>query len=166
MREIKLTQGKIAIIDDEDLERVSGLKWCASFSPKYKGGAYVATSRIRIKGKEKTVYLHRFVTQAEKGMQVDHKNRNTLDCRKQNLRIATPSQNNANKPLYSNNTSGYKGVTFHKPTNKWTAQITKDRKARKIGYFETALEAAKAYDVEAKKLFGEFALLNFKEKTV
>ena len=97
---------------------------------------------------------------------IDHINRNRLDNRKCNLRMATQSQNNCNVSKYKNNTSGYKGVyyaPYNNKTNPWKAQIRINNKNKGIGYFKTADEAAKAYDKMAIELHKEFAWLNFKK---
>jgi hypothetical protein len=91
---------------------------------------------------------------------VDHINHNGLDNRWSNLRPCSVKENALNKIRYSNNTSGYKGVHFCKKHQKWSAYISKDKKRSHLGYFESAKEAAKAYDTAAKRLFGEYAALN------
>lgn len=92
--------------------------------------------------------------------QVDHINGDGLDNRKSNLRICNGSQNRCNKGKPKNNTSGYKGVTWHTPNKKWVAQIAVNGKHSYIGSFKTKEEAAKAYNKKAKELHGEFARLN------
>ena len=93
---------------------------------------------------------------------VDHINQDPLDNRRQNLRLATRSQNAANLGPYANNTSGYKGVDFNR--GKWRARITQDGVRYFLGTFDTAEDAARAYDQKALELFGEFASLNFSEE--
>lgn len=99
----------------------------------------------------------------KKGKEIDHINRNKLDNRLCNLRMATRAENNRNVGLRKDNTSKYKGVSI--ATNchikKWLAQIQFNKKKMYIGRYETAKEAAKAYDRKAKEYFGEFARLNF-----
>lgn len=100
---------------------------------------------------------------AERGAMVDHENRDTLDNQRLNLRICTNRQNQANARVRSDNTSGYKGVCWNKGTGKWKAQMTNGNGKRLcIDYFPTAIEAARAYDAEALRLHGEFALTNEK----
>ena len=93
---------------------------------------------------------------------VDHINHDPLDNHRHNLRLATRSQNAANVGPYANNTSGYKGVDFNQ--GKWRARITQHGKRHFLGTFDTAEEAARAYDSKALELFGEFASLNFPEE--
>jgi hypothetical protein len=93
-------------------------------------------------------------------MQVDHINGNTLDNRKENLRICTQNQNGKNRLLNKNNVSGYKGVTYKKANKLWCAQIVVNYHKMYLGLFTTAEAAALAYNEAAKKYHGEFAKLN------
>jgi len=88
---------------------------------------------------------------------VDHINRNPVDDRIENLREATGSQNNANSRMPKTNTSGFKGVTWHKESKKWVGQIKKDGKMHYLGLFADPKKAHEAYCSAAKTLFGEFA---------
>lgn len=109
-----------------------------------------------------TVYLHRLIARAKPGQKVDHINRNTLDCRDDNLRIATSSQNAANSEGRKRyNASGFKGVTWSKRSHRWAATITKDGWRYYLGLFQHKRRAAVAVDRAALALFGEFAGLNF-----
>jgi hypothetical protein len=91
---------------------------------------------------------------------VDHENRNARDCRRENLRAATPTQNHANSGLRARNTSGYKGVSRYKG-GRWQAGIRFQGKGHHLGHFDDPVSAARAYDAAAVKLFGIFAHLNF-----
>jgi hypothetical protein len=154
--EVPLTKGKIALVDAHDYQKkVKQFKW---FWDKHYANR---TCFCQGKRNKHNIRLHRYILSAREGEQVDHINGNTLDCRRENLRICTSAQNNMNRRKQPN-VSGYKGV--HKTRgNKWIAHITFNRKMRHIGQFSTAEEAAKAYDKKAKELFGEFAKLNFLE---
>ncbi|MBS4195368.1 HNH endonuclease [Lederbergia citri] len=153
-REIPLTKGKVAIVDDVDYERFGEFKWhCV-------GGKYAARSVGGRKNK-RMVYLHREVLEAEEGQIVDHINGDKLDNRKSNLRIVTSAENLYNTSIRSDNTSGYKGVVYVEDCNeKWEARIHKDGKKIILGRFETPEEAACAYNEKALELFGEYARLN------
>jgi len=99
----------------------------------------------------------------ECGFEVDHEDRNYLNNQRSNLRLATKSQNQANSNLRIDSTSGYKGVTWHVRIMRWQAKIQVRKTRIFLGYFKTPEEAARAYDKAAKRYFGEFANLNFKE---
>lgn len=153
VKEIKLTKGMVAIVDDDDYERLSKFGWF------YHKNGYAMRS-YKIDGNSKKSRMHREVLMAPKGKDVDHINGNKLDNRKSNLRIATRSQNNANSKLSSHNNSGYRGVGWMPARNKWRARIQINGKGIHLGLFETIEEAALAYNAAARKYFGEFAKLN------
>jgi hypothetical protein len=156
MKEIELTQGKVAIVDDDMFEELSSVKWYAR-KDRMTGNYYAVRSHHGVK----FLYMHRVVLRAPDGAQVDHANRNTLDNRRENLRLCSDSQNRANTPKYLQATSRYKGVCWEARYNKWRAVIYKDRKRRFLGNFQDEIDAARAYDKAAVELFGEFACLNF-----
>lgn len=152
---IELTQNKYAVVDDEDYDRLRGLKW------HYHSSGYAVHGGNHYRKISKT-YMHRLIINAPKNMEVDHINGDGLDNRKENLRIVTKAENAMNRSRSSkNNHSGFKGVSFYKRLNKWQAYINKDRKFIFLGYFDAKIEAAKAYDTAAKQYFGEFAKLNY-----
>lgn len=111
--------------------------------------------------------MHREIIDVPEGWFVDHINHNGLDNRKANVRPATPADNarNARYPK-RNTTSKYRGVWYNKQTKKWRVQILVNRKKKHIGYFNNETDAAKAYDRAARRLHGEFAILNFPSKKV
>jgi len=161
MKEIPLTQGKVALVDDEDFDRVSQFKW---FAVKWKKGKgyYAARNSPMISGKRKHLFLHRFVLGVSE--KVDHRNRDGLDCQKHNLRLATDSQNNANRGKFEGCSSKYKGVHWCSHSNSWRVGTRFQGKHVRIGgCFKSEEAAARAYDAHAKKSFGEFARLNFPE---
>lgn len=149
MKTITLTQNKVAIVDDDDYEYLSQWKWY------YNRSGYATRNES---GHQ--ILLHRLLIESGDDY-VDHINRNKLDNRKCNLRICSNSQNQANSTKRSNNTSGYKGVSFNKQSKKWTAQITVNKNRIHLGYFDSPEDAAIEYDKYAREYFGEFALLNF-----
>lgn len=159
---IPLTQGKIALVDTEDYERVSKFKWHASRS--YRRGG-IGSSTFYAKAVNHTgagparVYLHRVVMCAPPGIEVDHIDRaRTLDCRKSNLRLATRMQNMGNQGRRSNATNRYKGVSWNH--GKWSAVIKANGKRLFLGQYHSEEDAARAYNAAATLHFGEFALLN------
>lgn len=157
MREVRLTNcGLVALVDDEDYERVSKYNWQAE---REKSTWYAVRSNHR---KDRPARMHRYILNAPMGTEVDHKDRNGLNNVRSNLRLATVRQNQGNSGLRITNSSGYKGVHWSKNKNRWVAQIRSGgSKKKSLGCYSTAEEAAKAYDRAAIKEFGEFAWLNF-----
>jgi len=109
---------------------------------------------------QRMIYMHRVIMNAPPETETDHINMNSLDNRRENLRLCTRAENSANKKKYSTNTSGYKGVTWCKATKKWKAQITVNYKNKVLGYFQNILDAARAYNEAAKEEFGNFSNVN------
>lgn len=151
MVEIKLggKKGGIALVSDEDYEKVKNYYW-------NNGNRQVITNINK-----KTVSLHRFIIQPKKDEIVDHINFNYFDNRRENLRICTKAENVRHQRKQKRNKSGFKGVRYVEREEKWMARITFNGKIKFIGYFDTAEDAATAYDYMAKKLFGEYAVPNF-----
>lgn len=157
VREIALTRGKTALIDDDDFERVSAHRWWA-FPPPSPNTCWYAYTQI----KRKTVHLHAFVMRTKPGEQIDHADRNGLNCQKANLRFATSSQQIQNQAKRSGCASQFKGVTFER--GRWRARIWPKEGAIHLGKFNDETEAARAYDAKARELFGEFACLNLPDE--
>jgi hypothetical protein len=152
---IQLTQGKHAQASRQDYALVSQYKWYWTPCKWHEG---YATTYI----KGKTIYMHRLILGLAKGYQADHINHNGLDNRRSNLRKVTQHQNNGNLRKPSHNTSGYKGVSFYKSnkTKPWTAYIQNMGKKIHLGYFETAENAAMAYNKAATTQWGKYAYIN------
>jgi hypothetical protein len=154
MRTIQLTRGKVATVSDEDYERVSKLKWFAW----WQGHTWYACADID----RERIYMHRFILGLERdGYQVDHLDRNGLDNQRENLRLATPRMNRHNMRKQDCTSSKYRGVSWYKRHSKWKARIQDCGKHHWLGYFDSEEAAAKAYDHEARRLFGPHAALNF-----
>lgn len=129
------------LIDLDDMHKVKKYKWCL------KGNGYVHNGKI---------HLHRFIMDCQDDMSVDHINRNKLDNRKCNLRICTRRQNNFNRGIRNDNTSGIIGVSFDKRRNKWRSRIQVDKKEKHLGYFNTVEEAIRARKQAELEYFGEY----------
>lgn len=158
MIKILLSQGYFALISNGDKKRVSKHKWYAQ-----RKGKYVLPMRhIYINGKCKyTQKMSRFILNViDKKIIVDHKNGNSLDNRRCNLRLTTSQQNSWNSKRPKNNKSGYKGVSFSKPMKKWRARIHVNKQEISLGYFDNIIEAAIAYNKGALKYFGKYAKVN------
>lgn len=155
-KEIILTQGKVAIVDDEDYDYLNQFKWHASkLSGKFYARRYIKLSKPSIK-----ILMHRDIMKPEKVYVIDHIDGNTLNNQKNNLRICTHAQNMRNSKININNTSGFKGVYWNKQNAKWTALIRLNNKKIHIGYYIDIKDAAKAYNAAALKYHGEFANIN------
>lgn len=156
MAEIQLTKGYVAIVDDEDFEGLSKFKWhvaCSNFGKPYASRKPIAGENR----KETNIRLHRFILRAKDGEHVDHINGDTLDNRRCNIRVCTPAENMRNRPIQSNSTSGYKGVSWHKHRSKWRAQIKINGRKKHLGYFDNPKDAYMAYCLAAAELHGRFA---------
>ena len=156
MRKIKLTQGKYALVDDEDFDRVNQFKWWAIKSPSNNWRAVRQKNRLNI-------YMHKFILGENSFKIIDHINGDSLDNRKSNLRYCSYSQNNMNSKIKSHNTTGHKGVSFVRRVNKYRVQIMCNKIRYNLGYFKDINDAAKAYNAKALELHGEFARVNTNE---
>ena len=157
-KEIELTRGCFAIVDDEDYEYLNQFKWhCNSYGYAIRNQHYYTLRKART---SKPIAIHREIMKAPKGQEVDHKNHNKLDNRKCNLRLCTKSQNNMNRKRIRA-ISGFKGVTkapdWENRKAPWRAIIIKDRRVVHLGRFKEKIEAVNAYKAAAKIYFGEFA---------
>jgi len=158
MKLIPLTQGYFTKVDNDDFNKFAIYRW---FSIKSRNG--IRPSRqISVNGKIIQIQLSRAIMKFPENMQVDHINGDTLDNRKCNLRICTPSENSHNRKKSAFNTSGYKGVSWDKRNKKWRVMISCNNKQYYLGLFIDKIKAAKKYDIKAKELHKEFANLNFK----
>jgi hypothetical protein len=157
MKEIQLTNGGVALVDDEDFDELNKYKW---FSHKEKYTTY-AWRHIR-KGSHQygKIKMHRQILNSEDNQLVDHINGNGLDNRRSNIRLCTSQQNQMNKVKSENCSSGFKGVSYHSQNKKWRATINFNRKQISIGCYPSEKEAAIAYNNRAIELFGEFARPN------
>lgn len=162
MKEIELTQGMVALIDEEDFDRVNQYKW--HLSKTHKNKSYCEYQIYDGKGNRVRRYMHRFILNiVDKSIEIDHIDGNGLNNQKQNLRESNRNENMSNRTVNNkNNTSGYRGVYWHKAGNKWMASLQHKGKYVYLGLYEDKDEAAHAFDKKARELFGEFCgKLNF-----
>jgi len=153
IREIELTRGKVAIVDDDMFDELNRHKWYAAWID----GHWYAM-RIGPRPKRHKISMARTIMDAQPGELVDHRdNEATLDNRRSNLRICTASQNAANSKKRANCSSKYKGVYWHKPSGKWLVQIGIHGKRIHLGYFDNEDDAGRAYNRAAIEQWGEFA---------
>lgn len=160
MKTIELDKNKVAVVDDKDYEWLNQWKWFSVFDGY---NWYAIRKGKKIFGKQETIPMHRFIVSATRGQLVDHADGNGLNNQRSNLRICTAVQNSQNRKKPVNNTSGYKGVHWHKQRKMYRAKTVLNGKHIDIGYFQDPQQAARAYDDFVKKNFGDFAKLNFPE---
>lgn len=163
MKMIGLTRGKVTIVDDDVYEWASKFKWHAVTHTHFSTFYAVRNSLPNLKTRKRIlIYLHREILQPDKKQQTDHKNGDGLDNRRENLRVVTSRQNRmAYQPPKEDTSSRFRGVHKRADCGKWRARITLAKKKISLGNFDCEEDAARAYDTGAKKLFGEFAQLNF-----
>jgi HNH endonuclease len=160
VKQIELTQGKFALVDDEDFEYLNQFKWFASKNPgKNFPDNFMARRNIPIgKGRQGAELMHRVIMKAQKGEKVDHWNFNELDNRRSNLRKCTQSQNCANKRVKSRELP--RGVSYCKREQRYLAQIQVEKKNKHLGYFDDPALASAAYQRASRVYHGEFSILN------
>lgn len=152
MKTIPLTQGQSAIVDDEDYEELSRYKWLANRSSHNK------IWKVR---RSCGTYMSRQIMDAPDYLEVDHRNGDTLDNRRDNLRLCTHAENMRNIQKRTKHSSAYKGV--HGWPGRWRSSIRFEGQLYHLGYYKSELQAAAFYDIAAIYFFGEFANLNFPE---
>lgn len=162
VKQIPLTQGKFALVDDEDYEFLMNWKWHFLVRPNDDSGYAQSNTRNEI-GRKVMIYMHRLIMKTPKGMEVDHRDTNKLNNQKYNLRNVTRLKNSMNRESHKDSTSKHKGVCWDKSRNKWLATIKANNRRIFLGRFDREDDAGLAYDIAAIEYFKEFAHLNFPE---
>lgn len=160
MKRLKLTKGKFAIVDNRDFPHVAQYKWQAYMTPQNR--TWYALRKFGPPGDRHTISMHRFILGPGK-RQVDHRDGNGLNNRRYNLRACSHQKNMRNRRVLSlqKKTSRFKGVSLTRVrTNSWLACIYVSKKRILLGWHPTQEQAALAYNLAAKRHFGEFARLN------
>lgn len=159
MKKIPLTQGKFALVDDEDFERINNFKWYANKS--YTTNTWYAERTPIVNGKKINLRMHREILGiTKKQIYVDHIDHDGLNNQKLNLRKCTASQNQANGSSARTSTSKYLGVSWDKSRGKWRASITKNWSFVRSARFDSEKDAAIAYNRWALEVHGQYANLN------
>ena len=151
MKEIPLTRGRVAIVDDEHYWWLTKWKWY------YGSNGYA----VRNAPGKRHKYMHCVIMDTPPGMDTDHINGDRLDNRRSNLRVCTRAQNTHNQKVSKANSSGYKGVHWHKHDKRWRTQIKTGGKKIYLGNFHSKEYAALAYNRGALQYHGAFANLNY-----
>jgi hypothetical protein len=159
MKEISLVNGGVTLVDDADYEWLSAFSWRAvrAWSRGKRSHRVYAWRYPKLDQRS----MHRLITKAPKGKEVDHRDGDGLNNQRHNLRVCTTRQNSANKPGIARRTTLYKGV--HRKGNRYRARIKVNGRDVFGGSYRTQEEAARARDQLAIQHFGEFAWLNFPE---
>ena len=160
VRQLVLTRDKVTLIDAIDHEWLSQWKWhiCHDYAVRNQRAIDVGGHLNR-----KLIYLHKFIINPPENMEVDHINKDRMDNRRCNLRMATHSQNQMNTRKIAGCSSKYRGVSWHKASKKWRVQIQVNRQKIIIGDFLSDTHAALEYNKMAKKYFGDFVTINIIE---
>jgi hypothetical protein len=153
VREIALSRGMIALVDDEDHSRLAAHKW--SYHP-----LGYAVRQVTEGGRPRLLYMHREILQAPQSLEVDHRSGDGLDNQRENLRLARRAQNARNQRLRPHS-SQFKGVSWARETGRWHAAIMVDYRRIYLGSYLTEEEAAVAYDLASRELHGEYGRRNF-----
>ncbi len=156
---VPLTRGGKAFISECDLQRVSQWSW-SLWDRKEHRGRFYARANVATPNGRSQCFLHTFIMEPLDGLEVDHRDGNGLNCRRGNLRASTHQQNMQNMRRHGEQSSVFKGVSWFKRDSLWRAYIVNDAKQYHLGYHESEIDAALAYNAAAKDLFGEFANLN------
>lgn len=159
MKLIALTQGKFAMVDDADYDRLSRFKWHAV---KKRGVPCYARRNTwdTVRKRGSLIYMHQMILNIPENFKPDHRDGNGLNNQRSNLRIATNTQNAQNRQHHKNNKSGFKGVVWHKRDKIYEASIRVNTVLFYIGRFAKATDAARAYDSAAIIHFGAFSKTN------
>lgn len=153
MKEIPLTRGMVAIVDDDDFERINKHKWYACKKGKQSIRWYARRN-------SRAVYMHNEIMTPPHGMEIDHINGNTLDNRKSNLRPVTRYQNSLNTAVRSDSVTGVKGVGWHSRRQQYRARITVNGNKMNLGWFNSLVDAITARKDAEQKHHGDFRRKN------
>lgn len=157
MKYIKLTQGKQTEVDDDLYDWLNQWKWYYKKQPDGNGGYACRTLNARIGNRNKTLRMHNMILPPSPGYLTDHEDTNKLNNQRSNLRYCNRAENTRNGPARVNNTSGHKGIYWHKRDKAWRVQLTVDYKKIFIGNYQNIEEAVRSRDTAYSKHHGKFA---------
>lgn len=150
MKKISLTHNQITCVDNKDYDWLMQWPWYAQYSRTTR--SYLARSHGKL--------MHRVILGISSEYDIDHKDHNTLNNQRRNLRLCNDSQNGGNRRKHIPKSSIYKGVSWYQPYHKWVSRVTHNHHTYLLGYFDDETQAVLAYDTAAQQLFGEFAHCN------
>ncbi len=162
MKEIQLTQGEVALVNEEVFEELNRVKWYAL----KVGHTFYAVRNVQVGGKRTTEYMHNIIIARKidqellRGKEINHIDGNGLNNTFENLRIATRTQIRMNEGLRRDNTSGFKGVSWDRRRIKWFVAINIDKKRKYLGRYKNKIDAVKTYNAAAIKYYKKFARIN------
>ena len=158
-KQIQLTKGKFAIVDESDFEWLNSFKWSAAGEV----GHTYASRKCSTDDKTTSIKMHQLIMgECPIGMVIDHKNGDRFNNQRSNLRFCTTKENNRNRRNKCKRSSIYKGVSWCAPSNKWRVMISNDGKSIRTKMFVNEIDAARQYDIWCTELFGDFSSTNFK----
>lgn len=149
---IPVGHDRFAYVDNEDYRYINSFKWCS----RKQGRTFYARRQVKTERGKRAMEMHRFIMNPGPGLEIDHIDGNGLNNSRSNLRIVTHAQNAMNRTISKNNTSGFKGVSWHRVAKKWRSSIGFMGKSIIIGMFDSRIDAANAYKQAEIKYFGEF----------
>ena len=149
MMHIPLSQGQVVLLDDEDFERFSPFHWC--YRPERGGAQGYAIRHVRADGKYRTEYLHRAIMRPPEGHEVIFLNHDSLDCRRENLKVVTRENARRHHRVRSDSKSGIKGVRYNPENDSWSAYVYRHRHCYHVGTYGTKDQAVAAYESELAK---------------
>ncbi len=158
MKQIPLTKGQYALVDDEDYEFLMQWKW--HYTVKGYAARSVRLDSVNGKQRCQTIYMHTVLLNTPKGRHTDHKDGNRLNNSRANIRVCTASENHCNRQPLTGCSSEYKGVSWHSRHKKWRAKIATNGRSFHLGYFDDEASAATAYNIAALQQHKEFARIN------
>jgi hypothetical protein len=149
MREILLSQGQAVLVDDHDFSVHSQYRWC--YRPERDGRQGYAVRHVKVDGKDRLAYLHREIMQPQAGMEVVFLNHDTLDCRRENLRVVSKQEARQHHRVRRDSQSGSKGVRYNPESETWSAYVYRHGNAYHVGTFPYQHQAEEAYEAELRK---------------
>jgi hypothetical protein len=148
MKQIPLSQNQFAIVDDEDYALLSEFKWCYRGEGRKQG---YAVRHAKVNGKDRLLYLHRVIMPPSEGQEVIFKNHDTLDCRRENLKVVSKQEARQHHRVRSDCKSGMKGVRYNPESDSWSAYTYRHGNCYRVGTYRTKEQATAAYQEELRK---------------